>query len=211
MIQIFNGYDKREAVGWHAFAQSVIDTGEQVALIPLHGEQRDGSTTFTYDRFLVPYYCGFTGWAIYADGADMLLRAPISELLAMRDERMAVHVVQHDYRSKHERKYIGTDMESANADYPRKNWSSLILWNCASFLNRRLTPEFVASAPGSYLHRFSWLTDDRIGALPIEWNWLDEYGPNDQAKLYHWTTGMPGFPHYADAPHADEWRAKARP
>ena len=210
-IRLFCGYDPREAIGWHAFAQSVIDSREQVAITTLQGEQRDGTNAFTYSRFLVPYLCGFDGWAIFADGSDMLLRGTLSELWEMRVPHMAVQVVQHDYKTRHPLKYVGTPMEAANSDYPRKNWSSLILWNCASFLNRILTPEFVAAAPGSYLHRFTWLTDDRIGPLPMEWNWLaDEYGPNERAKLIHWTAGMPGFEHYSNAPHAQEWRLAAK-
>jgi hypothetical protein len=99
-------------------------------------------------------------------------------------------------------KYMG----APNEDYPRKNWSSVILWNCSSWPNRKLTPSFVQSQPGSYLHRFSWLDDDRIGELPIEWNWLpDEFGENPAAKLLHYTLGTPCFTEFADTPQADEW------
>ena len=209
-IRLYVGYDPREAVGWHTFAQSVIDSREQVSITTLQGEQRDGTNAFTYERFKIPFYCGFEGWAIWADGSDMLLRGKLSELWAMRNPHMAVQVVQHDYETKHPRKYVGTPMEAANGSYPRKNWSSVVIFNCGSFLNRHLTPELVNTAPGSYLHRFEWLAEDRIGALPLEWNWLDEYGPNDQAKLYHWTTGIPHFEHYRNAPHADEWRKSSQ-
>jgi hypothetical protein len=99
-------------------------------------------------------------------------------------------------------KYLG----SKNEDYPRKNWSSVILWNCNSFPNRQLTPQFVQRATGSELHRFSWLDDDRIGELPPEWNWLpDEYGVNKDAKLLHYTLGTPCFQEFADTPQGDEW------
>jgi hypothetical protein len=37
---------------------------------------------------------------------------------------------------------------------------------------------------------FRWLDDERIGELPIEWNWLpDEFGVNPEAKLLHYTLG----------------------
>jgi hypothetical protein len=99
-------------------------------------------------------------------------------------------------------KYLG----SKNEDYPRKNWSSVILWNCSNHPNRKLTPEFVQHSTGAYLHRFSWLDDERIGELPPEWNWLpDEYGANPDAKLLHYTLGTPCFHEFADTPQADEW------
>jgi hypothetical protein len=80
-----------------------------------------------------------------------------------------VMVVKHDYKTRMTEKYLG----SKNEDYPSKNWSSVILWNCNSFPNRKLTPEFVQKSTGAELHRFSWIDDERIGELPPEWNWLD--------------------------------------
>lgn len=210
MIRIFTGYDPRESAGWHAFVQSMLDRRILFSLTALQGIQGDGSNAFTYSRFLVPEHCSFSGWAIFADGADMLLRADLNELWALRGGPEAVKVVKHEYSTKHPRKYVGTPMESANENYPRKNWSSLILWNCAHPAHVKHRDE-LRTAPGPFLHRFSWLKDEEIGELPIEWNWLaDEYGGNANAKILHWTAGQPGFYHYKDAPHADEWRASIR-
>lgn len=212
MIRIFTGYDPRQAIGWHAFAQSVIDhTRDPVSIIPLTmNSQKDGTNAFTYSRFLVPELCDFSGFAIFADGVDMLAVGDFAELWTMRDSGKAVQVVKHQYATKHARKYVGTEMEAPNEDYRRKNWSSLILWNCAHpahFYAR----EMLRGSDGKYLHRFSWLKEDDIGELPKEWNWLaDEYGENQDAKLLHWTAGQPGFYHYKDAPHAAEWRASVR-
>jgi hypothetical protein len=120
----------------------------------------------------------------------------------MRDVYKDVQVVKHDYKTRMPVKYLG----SPNEDYPRKNWSSVILWNCSSFPNRRLTPEFIQKSTGSELHRFSWLDDERVGELPKEWNWLpDEYGPNPAAKLLHYTLGTPCFHEFADTPMGSEW------
>lgn len=212
VIRLFTGFDPREAVGWHAFCQSVIErSSEAVSITALHGEQRDGSNAFTYSRFLVPHLCHFNGMAIFADGADMLLRGDLAELWEMRDPWRAVQVVQHAYQTKHARKYVGTELEAANEDYPRKNWSSLVIWNCAHFANRRLTPEYVSEQSGEFLHRFEWIKDEWIGDLPMSWNWLaDEYGESEEAKLLHWTAGIPGFYHYRDAPHAPEWQDAVR-
>jgi lipopolysaccharide biosynthesis glycosyltransferase len=143
----------------------------------------------------------YTGWAIFIDG-DMIVRGDIAELWNQRDDYKDVMVVKHDYKTRMPVKYLG----AKNEDYPRKNWSSVILWNCASFPNRRLTPEFVQHSTGSELHRFSWLEDARIGELPREWNWLpDEYGPNPDAKLLHYTLGTPCFHEFADTPQGSEW------
>ena len=209
-IPVFVGYDPREAIAYHVCANSIIRNSSQpVAIVPValnlfqdYAETHtDGSNHFIYTRFLVPYLCDFTGHAIFIDG-DMIVRGDIAELWALRDASKDVQVVKHDYKTKMPVKYLG----AKNEDYPRKNWSSVILWNCNSFPNRRLTPEFVQHATGSELHRFSWLEDSRIDELPPEWNWLpDEYGSNLDAKLLHYTLGTPCFHDFADTPQSAEW------
>lgn len=164
----------------------------------------DGSNAFIYSRFLVPSLEDFAGWAIFVDG-DMVCREDIAKLWALRDDTYAVQVVKHRYQTISGRKYIGTPLEARNEDYPRKNWSSVILWNCAHPANRILTPEFVGSQPGSFLHRFAWLEDVDIGSLPMTWNWLvSEYEPHDCA-LAHYTLGVPGIKHYSGCDLADDW------
>jgi len=168
--------------------------------MPVDG-QRDGSNQFIYSRFLVPYLQSFIGWAIYADG-DMVCLDDISKLWELKNEYKSVMVVKHDYKTKFPVKYLG----SKNEDYPRKNWSSLILWNCASHPNRRLTPAFINEKAGSFLHRFEWVPEDRIGQLPMYWNWLvGEYGMNSDAKLVHYTVGAPCFKEYRDGDYSKEW------
>lgn len=205
MIRLCVGFDPREAVCFHTFCHSVITrTTADVSFIPLRGERRDGSNDFVYARFLVPHLMGYQGWAIYADG-DMVCLADIAELWAMRDPWKAVHVVKHDYKTKARAKYLG----APNEDYLRKNWSSLILFNCAHYANRQLSPEYVRKHDGAHLHRFAWIPDDRIGEIPKEWNWLDtEYEPNPEAKLIHYTLGTPCFEDYQDCDHADQWKAE---
>ncbi len=133
---------------------------------------------------------------------DMLLRDDIAKLWELRDESKAVLVVKHDYQTKLTTKYLG----AKNENYPRKNWSSVILWNCGHPANQNCTPEFVQNATGAQVHRFTWLTDDLIGELPKEWNWLpDEFGANADAKLLHYTLGTPSFHEFATTPMGDEW------
>lgn len=211
-IPIFVGYDPREAIAFHVCVNSIIRHASQpVAIVPValnlfsdyeetHG---DNSNHFVYTRFLVPHLMGFKGWAIFIDG-DMVLRDDIVKLWHLQQEstHADVYVVKHDYKTKMTEKYMG----AKNEDYPRKNWSSVILWNCSSWPNRKLTPEFVQQQPGSYLHRFSWLSDDRIGELPKEWNWLpDELGANPAAKLLHYTLGAPCFTEFANTTQSDDW------
>jgi lipopolysaccharide biosynthesis glycosyltransferase len=162
----------------------------------------DGSNHFIYSRFLVPHLMNYQGWAIFIDG-DMILRTDIKELWDLRDDSKAVMVVKHDYETRMTEKYLG----SKNENYPRKNWSSVILWNCAHPANRSVTPEFVQSATGAQVHRFTWLDDSLIGELPKEWNWLDiEYEWNPLAKLVHYTLGTPCFHEFADkGDFCDEW------
>ena len=209
-IPVFVGYDPREAIAYHTCVNSIIRHASQpVAIIPIalnlfqdyKETHTDGSNHFIYTRFLVPHLMGFKGWAIFIDG-DMIVRGDIVELWNLREVDKDVMVVKHEYQTCMPVKYLG----AKNENYPRKNWSSVILWNCNSFPNRQLTPEFVQKSSGSFLHRFSWLDDDRIGNLPPEWNWLpDEYGPNLNAKLLHYTLGTPCFQEFADTPQGNEW------
>jgi len=210
MIRIITGFDQREAVAFHTFYQSIIsNSSTPVQITPLaintlreyRETHSDGSNAFTYSRFLTPYLCNFEGWAIFADG-DMVCQADITELWNLRDETKAVLVVQHDYETKQTIKYFN----QPNANYPRKNWSSVILWNCAHTAHRLLTPAFVAGSTGAFLHRFSWLQDEQIGSLPKEWNWLAiEYEDNSKAKLVHYTLGTPCFKKYAQTAMSEHW------
>lgn len=207
MIRLFTGYDYRESVGWHVFVQSVIDhTSLPVQICPLNERVKsDGTNAFSLSRFLIPSLCEFRGFAIFADGADMLARADLADLWALRDVRYAVQVVKRAYEPRHPRKYIGTSMEADNPGYPCKNWSSLVIWNCGHPDNAMLTEQRVGELSGKYLHRFSWT--EAVGALPPQWNQLDEFGMGRETKLMHYTNGIPAFTHYRDAPYAGEWRS----
>jgi lipopolysaccharide biosynthesis glycosyltransferase len=163
---------------------------------------QDNSNEFTYSRFLVPYLSNYTGWAIFLDG-DMVLVDDISKLWNLADDRYAAMVVKHNYKTKSTSKYLG----NVNEDYPCKNWSSVVLWNCGHPKNRILTPELVSTSTGSFLHQFKWLDHNcDIGELPVEWNWLpDEYGVNQNAKLVHYTLGTPCFDDYSNTAMAELW------
>lgn len=217
MVKLYVGYDPRESAVYHVFQQSVISNATvPVSFHPLaehmlHFDgQQDGTNAFIFSRYLIPELEDYEGWAIFCDG-DMVVTEDIKKLWDLRDDRYAVQVVKHHYQTKYGMKYKDTCLESENVGYPRKNWSSVILWNCGHPSNRILSRNVVAEAGGRFLHRFAWLNDDEIGELPKEWNHLVlEYESDNNAHLYHYTLGAPGFPHYADCDHADVWHKYLR-
>jgi lipopolysaccharide biosynthesis glycosyltransferase len=208
--KIFIGYDDKEAIAYHTCCNSIIrQSTKPITITPLalnnlnnyHETHKDGSNKFIYSRFLVPFLCNYKGWALFIDG-DMILLDDISKLFDLKDNSKAVMVVKHNYKTKMPIKYLG----AKNEDYPRKNWSSVILWNCEHPANQVINPEFIQLANGAQLHRFTWLNNNLIGELPIEWNWLpDELGENKNAKLLHYTLGAPCFINFAETPMADQW------
>jgi hypothetical protein len=218
LLKVFIGYDPVESVAWHTMAHSILARSSvPVAIIPvnianmrkIYVRERDPkqSNEFSFTRFLVPYLSGYEGYAAFFD-CDMLLRTDVSELFeyASRDPSKAVHVVQHDYEPRDNIKFLNT----VQYRYPRKNWSSVVLWNCSHPSNRSVTPDFVNTASPMELHRFQWLKDKEIGALDIRWNWLvGEYAdPPADVHNVHWTVGGPYFHEYRSADFAEEWFAE---
>jgi hypothetical protein len=212
LIRVFVGYDPREAIAFGVLAHSIHARASQpVAVAPVMLSQLQGvyrrernplqSTEFSFSRFLTPWLCDYRGWAIFTD-CDMLVLDDIAKLWALRDERFAVQVVKHRHVPKEEVKFLG----HTQTKYPKKNWSSVMLMNCAKC--GALTPEYVNRASGLELHQFKWLGDDAlIGALPARWNHLVGYdAPDPGAALAHFTIGGPWFKEYADCEFADEWR-----
>lgn len=213
MIRIFIGFDQVEAVAYHVLCHSILARASvPVSFTPIkrsmlrgiHSRQLDikQSNEFSFTRFLVPYLCGYVGQAIFMD-CDMLCRTDIAAILDEPDTKwMPVSVVKHDYTPKDDIKYLG----AKQYPYPRKNWSSMMVFNCYHSECKRLTPEYVNTASGLDLHQFKWLTDDRIGDLPREWNHLvSEYVPNSNAALVHYTVGGPWFDEYMHCEYSTEW------
>jgi lipopolysaccharide biosynthesis glycosyltransferase len=214
MIRVFLGFDQREALAYHVCSQSIIENAsEPVAIHPLSssmfkGMEGDGSTDFILSRYLVPQLCGFDGWAIFLDG-DMVVDIDIAEMCGWMNTHSdkAVAVVKHRYKTKEKIKYVGSTLQSPNIDYPRKNWSSVVLWNCAHPKNRILDAQYIKAATPTYLHRFGWLDDSDIGELTPDWNYLvGEQGPAN-AHIYHFTHGVPALKHYADSYGSWHWHA----
>ncbi len=161
------------------------------------------ATEFAIARFLVPHLA-HDGWALFVDSDVMFLRNP-NELFAMADYRKAVMCVKHDHRPLNDVKMDG----QIQTTYSRKNWSSVMLFNCNHLSNRKLTIEMINTLPGRDLHRFCWLEDEEIGELPPEWNYLVGHSrlEDKEPALVHFTNGLPDVPGYERQEYAEHWRA----
>ena len=212
MIRVFVGYDPREAVAFSVLAYSIHARSSQpVSITPLILSELNGimtrehhplqSSDFSFSRFLTPYLSGYTDWSVFMD-CDMLMLDDIAKLYALRDYRYAVMVVKHNHIPKENKKFLG----EPQTPYPKKNWSSVMLFNNAKC--RALTPEYVNTASGLELHQFKWLaSDDLIGEIPARWNHLIGYNPpREDVSLVHYTLGGPYFNEYRDCEYAEEWR-----
>lgn len=208
-IQLFCGFDQRESAGFHVYVSSVIKRATKP--VAIHALSSMGlpqcSNAFTFSRFLVPWLMGFKGHAIFTDGSDQMMLADIVELDSLFDPKYAVQVVKQDeYISQHERKYIGTEMECPQSNYPRKNWASVMILNCEHSVWFGLTPSAIEMKTPMQLLQFQDLHDHEIGALPPQWNVLVDEGQDlAEAKILHWSNGLPTFIHYRNARASKDW------
>lgn len=215
-MKIFIGYDTREDIAYQVCKHSILSKQPEAEIRPLkQSELREAgwytrsidklaSTEFTFTRFLIPELTNFEGWALFMD-CDMILTTDIKELFEQADDRYAVMCVQHDYKVQEGFKMDG----QKQTVYARKNWSSLVLWNCAHPSNRILTTELInnEATTGKYLHRFSWLKDNEIGKLNHTWNYLvGVYHDIKLPKLIHYTEGGPWFENYRNCEFHNLWK-----
>lgn len=180
----------------------VIQNGQRYDVL----SQAPCSTAFSLTRFLVPIL-RLSGLALFLD-CDMAFREDPSLLLREAQERQpdkAVWVVKHQHAGAEGKKMCGL----AQTQYPRKNWSSVVLWDCDHPANRRLTLRDVNTRPGSWLHQFGWLADDEIGELDPKWNQLIGVQPDSEIQpdkgILHWTLGGPWFEGWEPKPFDDLW------
>jgi lipopolysaccharide biosynthesis glycosyltransferase len=214
--KVFVGYDSREDIAWQVCRHSLLrHSDEAVTVIPVRQDvlrelglytrpvDLGASTEFSLTRFLTPYLAAQSGWAIFCD-CDFLFTADIKEALEGLDPQKALYCVQHEYTPAHEIKMDGKQQTA----YPRKNWSSFIIFNCDHPDVKALTPEVVNAASPAFLHRFEWIKDESsIGALPLDWNFLEgEYPKPDRTpRVIHYTNGGPWFAEWQNCDYADLW------
>lgn len=222
MMQLYIGYDHREHAAYEVARKSLaacsslvpiplnsellaakgllrrpVDTRGQVYDLPSNAP---ASTEFAISRFLVPILCQ-RGWALFTD-CDVVFLADPRELLAQADPGRAVMVVQHEHDGAEGLKMDGC----VQTQYRRKNWSSVMLFNCDHPANRRLSLQDVNERPGRDLHGFYWLADSEIGELPAAWNWLVGVQKKPAApKIAHFTLGGPWIPGWSPALHDEVW------
>jgi lipopolysaccharide biosynthesis glycosyltransferase len=219
-LRIFIGWDSREPIAYDVAKSSAL----KHASIPLdiqpiklddlvskgvYSREIDplASTEFTYSRFFTPYLAGYEGWALFCD-CDILFSGDLAELKTYEDPSKAVLCVQHDYQPKDGVKMDG----KVQTSYPRKNWSSVMYFNCGHPSARTLTPDLVNKETGAYLHRMQWAADDEIGELPVDWNWLEgwnEKPAHGMPKAVHYTRGGPWFKDWQNVDYGDVWRKEA--
>jgi lipopolysaccharide biosynthesis glycosyltransferase len=214
-MKIFIGWDSREEDAYKVCVHTIKKhASKDVEIVPLKRDElikqglytRDEggnvSTEFAYTRFLTPHLTGYKGWALFID-CDFLFTRDVAELFSLADPQYAVMCVQHDYTPSAAIKMDGQKQVA----YPRKNWSSCVLWNCGHPANAIITPDIVNTETGAFLHRFQWLSDNLIGELPLEWNWLEgEYEkPDEIPAVIHYTNGGAWFKECQDVDYAQEW------
>lgn len=215
-LKVFVGWDSKETAAFHVAVESLVSRASRpvsvTALVQstlrscgLYTRERkqNEATEFSLTRFLVPHLSGYEGYSLFLD-CDVLVQADVWDFLLypLIEPGKAVYCCQHDYVPKALTKFDGHEQ----AKYPRKNWSSVMLFDNAQC--QALTPAYVNSATGLQLHRFHWLTDDQIGSLPLDLNHLvGEYDSNPDAKILHFTNGgCWNSAEYATGPEADRWR-----
>lgn len=230
-LRVFLGWDPREALAYRIAARSIQwKTSRRVDIQAINlswlrdrgwyrraTDRRDGqlwdvvsdapmSTEHAIARFFVPILCGFDGWALSAD-CDILCRKDLSDLIPYMDDRYAVRVVKHEHHP-----HLSVKMDGqAQTKYPRKNWSSVILWNCGHPAHQALTLDVLNTWPGRDLHAFKWLDDEAIGSLPAGWNHLVGVSPvSPEVNIAHFTLGTPDMQGYELCDFADEWRGYQR-
>ncbi len=216
-MKVFIGWDSREDIAYQVCKHSIESrTGDNVEVIPLKQDElreqgiytRDvdplSSTEFTFTRFLVPHLMGYEGWAVFAD-CDFIFLENIENLFRLaRGHNYAVMVVKHNYEPTSTEKMDG----KVQHQYPRKNWSSMILWNCGHPKNKLLTPEFVNKESGAVLHRFQWLENKEIGHISHQWNWLVGWykePKHGKPKAIHYTEGGPWFENHMNCEYGAYW------
>jgi hypothetical protein len=159
------------------------------------------STQHANARFFVPMLAK-EGWALFTDG-DVLFRNNPVRLLDKVNKSKAVYCVHHRHEPDYKVKMDG----QAQTKYKRKNWSSVILFNCDHPANKALTPDVLNNTPGRDLHALFWLADCDIGELDASWNWLVGHSdPEIEPDIVHFTDGVPNMPGYENVPYADEWQ-----
>ncbi|UTA49540.1 hypothetical protein L1F30_08380 [Simiduia sp. 21SJ11W-1] len=216
MRKVFVGYTSYQDVVYQVAKHSIERQSKDVVCYPIiqqslrdlgvytRAADKMGATEFSITRFLTPYLAGYRGWVLFCDN-DVLALTDVNELFDLADDKYAVMCVKHNHVPTDKYKLDG----QIQTIYPRKNWSSVVLWNCNHPKNKLITPELVNEVSPRFLHRFMWLEDSEIGEIPLSWNWLVDWykEPQDgKPKFLHFTDGGPYFRNYQEVDYHELWR-----
>jgi lipopolysaccharide biosynthesis glycosyltransferase len=163
------------------------------------------STEFSFTRFLVPEICRqqhLNGWALFLDG-DIIVNEDINKLFDLADEKYAVMCVKFNWLPDKTDKQKMDGMIQTR--YNKKLWSSMMLFNLNHPAVKKLDHIAVNQSSGSYLHKFQWVDDKAIGALPESWNYVPEVSSGDKINAIHYTKGGPWFREYREGEYAEVW------
>lgn len=211
-MKIFVGFDSTQEIAFDVCAKS-IRYHSNVEIVPLiknqlekkkiYNETKQGSTEFSFTRFLVPFLSNFKDYAIFCD-SDFIWNCDPLELEQFLNKDKSVFVVKHDLKECVMPKIKMHGIEQFW--YPKKNWSSLMIFNSSHLDCIKLTPEIVSSNSGKYLHEFNWTTEDYIGDLPKTYNYLvGYYNDINNPKAVHFTSGGPWHPGYETVDFSNQW------
>ena len=212
-MKVFIGWDPTQQEAFEVAEYTIRKHTPDVSIIKLdktqiqeydHMQDHRGSTAFTYSRFFVPYLCDYKGYAAFVD-CDIIARSDLNEMMRYVDPEDAVTCVQHDYTPKSTVKMDGQKQTT----YPRKNWSSVMIFNCEHHLTKKLTPDTINGMSGQYLHRMVW-AENKIGDLFLEWNCLAGYYDLDSPKIIHYTDGGPWLEEYKDCEFSELWHEERK-
>lgn len=211
-MKIFVGYDSTQSIAYEVCYKS-IKYHSDIDVVPLKLDDltRDklywrsdaGSTEFSFSRFLVPYLNNYTGFAIFCD-SDFIWTVDPLELKEYIDESKAVGVCKHDITPDQlKSKKMNNKPQRW---YPRKNWSSLMLFNCSHPACKSLTNLTVSYSSPGFLHELRWCRDNEIGSIPLSYNYLVGYNLDvEERKAIHFTDGGPWHEGYENVEYSELW------
>jgi hypothetical protein len=183
--QVFIGHDPRQPLSYNVMRYSIERhasrpipiTGLMLNQLPI---TRQGATEFTYSRFLAPYLSDYEGFSMFAD-EDMVVTGDIHELFdyVENDKKHDVWVMRNQERYE---------------------WASMMVFNNSRL--RHLTPDHVQDTDHA-LFDFKWA--ESVGSVPDEWNHCVAVHEPKEAKLYHWTQGIPFWQECRGCPEDKNW------
>lgn len=182
-MRVFIGYDPRQPVSYQVLHHSITNRASKpVSITPLIIEQLP-ITRVGLTPFTFTRY--LVPWLCNYEGEAVFMD---SDMLCLADitkiprNDSAISVVKNKLRFE---------------------WPSLMVFN--NELCKDLTPEYIESQSPQDL---SWAKT--IGSLPSAWNHLVGYDSPQDAKIIHYTQGIPCFPEVSDCEYAKEWMDEAQ-